>query len=124
MLNKNTTNNENHQYYSIVIGDILLHSERKSTPIQVISQSFVTNSQTIEKLNIPRVILNSSGLIKDQSRILCDLKNSTIVPLKSERILSTGKFVRLHQAGWAFVKELKSKVFILNTNTNNKQTHF
>jgi hypothetical protein len=135
MLSKNTTNNENDQYYSIVIGDILLHSERKSISIQVISQSFVRkSSQIMETTNIPRVMLNSSELRKDQTGILCDLKNSTTVPLKQERILSTRTFVRLHQAGWAFIKEIKSKVMAinskpskvcsLNTNTNNKQTHF
>jgi hypothetical protein len=136
MLNENTTNNEDDQYCPVIVGDILLHSESKLIPIQVISQSLVRkSSQILETMNIPRVMFNPSELKENQTRILCDLKNSTTTLLKRERTLSTRKFVRLHQVGWTFVKDLKSKVMAINNNTpsnvstvnpstNNKQTLF
>jgi hypothetical protein len=54
MFHKNTTTSDNnYQYYHIVIGDIILHSEIKSAPIQV--QLLTATSQIIEKPNTFRL---------------------------------------------------------------------
>lgn len=131
MFHKNTTNDNN--YYPTVIGDILLHSEIKLIPIQV--QILTTISPQInEKINKPRLLPSSCGLLDNQSELLCDLKNSTIDKLTHERILSSKRLMRIHKLGWEFVKELKSKVITINNNeskismknmdSNNEQTHF
>jgi len=133
MSHKNTTNDNNYQYSHIVIGDILLHSEIKPTPIQV-QLLTATSSQINETKNIPRLLPNPAGMVNNQTGILCDLKNSTMVKLTHERKLSAKKLMHIHKAGWALIKELKlkiitinnveSKLSAINIESNNEQTHF
>ncbi len=113
MSHKSTTNDNNYKYYPIVIGDILLHSETKLIPIQV-QLLIAISPQTIEKPNIPRLLPSSCEITNNQTKILCDLKNPTIVKLTHERILSAKKLMRIHKVGWALMKELKSKVITIN----------
>lgn len=133
MLHKTTTNNSTSHH--IVIGDILLHSEKKLIPIQVQILTPIC-AEINEKLNNPRLLPSTYGLNNNQMEILCDLKNPIRDKVRHERILSTKKLMRLHKFGWDFVKELKSKVIIINnsdnesktstktTNMNKEQTHF
>ncbi len=115
MPQNNVTNGNDYQYHPIVIGDILLHSEIKLPPIQVIIQPVnAISSQTFDQPNIPRLLPNSSGIQDDQTKISCDLKNSTTVKLIHERTLSKKKLMRIRKAGWTLVKELKSKIIKVN----------
>jgi hypothetical protein len=133
MSHKNTTNDNNYQYYHIVIGDILLHSEIKPTPIQV-QLLTATSSQINEEQNIPRLLPNPAGMVNNQTGILCDLKNSTMVKLTYERKSSAKKLMHIHKAGRALIKQLKSKIITINnietklstisTDSNNEQIHF
>lgn len=109
MSNRTTINEQTDEYYPILIGDILLHSEQKCTPILVISQPLMNKSSQIshEKSTIHSVFKNPTG-------ILCDLKNTTAVPIANERMVSLKKFTRFHQVSWNFVKRLKSKVMIIH----------
>jgi hypothetical protein len=133
MSHKNTTNDNNYQYYHIVIGDILLHSEIKPTPIQV-QLLTATSSQINEEQNIPRLLPNPAGMVNNQTGILCDLKNSTMVKLTYERKSSAKKLMHIHKVGRALIKQLKSKIITINnietklstisTDSNNEQIHF
>jgi len=115
MLNKATTNGNDHQHHQhvVVMGDILLHSESKITIIQVIIQSLsTTSSLTVDKPIIHRLSPNSSGINGLQTIVPCELKNTPPVKEMNERIKSSSskKLMRMHKAGLALVKELKSKV--------------
>jgi hypothetical protein len=121
MCYKNTTDANDYQYHHIVIGDVLLHSEIKSVPIQIIIEPLlITPSQTLDKSDIPRFIPSRSEVINNQTGILCDLKNPTVVKLNHEQTLPSTKVIHIYKAGWTFVKELKSKISTLNTNSNNE----
>jgi len=128
MLNKATTNdgNDHQPHHPIVIGDILLHSESKISIIQVVIQSLtITSSSTLDKPTIHRLSSNSSGTNGVQTTVPCDLKNISTDKLNSERTKtssSTKKLMRMHKAGLALVKELKSKVIITNHNEQKTST--
>ena len=138
MLNKTETNGGDDlpHHHHIVIGDILLHSESKILTIPVIINLLSpTSSSTIAKPIIRRLTPNSSGTNGSQTIIPSDLKNTASVKVNSERrrtsLSSKKKFLRMHKAGLALVKEFKSKVISLNhndlksvnTNTNDQRTH-
>jgi hypothetical protein len=137
MLNITTTNDCDYHRQNVVIGDILLHSESKITIIQVIIQSLSTiPSSTHDKPLIRRLSPNSSGTIGSQTLVPCDLKNTTVIKVTHERTKtsSSKKIIRMHKAGLALVKELKSKVgtssktttksLTANTDAESERTHF
>ncbi len=136
MAHKNTTNDDHRRYYPIVIGDILLHSERKTTPIQVIIQSLIKIPSPLinENSNSPRLLPNSFESTNNQTRIACDSKNPTIGKSTRKQTLSAKEFMRIYQAGWTLLKGLKSKIIKMddieskistgNKNSNNELTRF
>jgi hypothetical protein len=114
MSQKNTTNDDDYQCQSIVIGDILLHLGIKTTPIQVIVQSLTTKpSQGSNKPTIPRL-----GITNNETKISCDLKNSAQDKPKRKR--TSKKIMHMHKAGWTLIKELRSKVITINHTDSNK----
>jgi hypothetical protein len=134
MLNKTTSNDGNdHQHqHSIVMGDILLHSESKIIVVQVVIQSLsTTSSSTLNKPTIHRLSPNSSGTNTLQTIVPCDLKNNPPIKINHERTKtsSSKKIIRMHKAGLALVKELKSKVITPNQTeqktitVDNERTH-
>ena len=121
MSNRTLINEENEQFYPVLIGDILLHSERKSNPILVISQPLINRSSQTTNPR-PSVFRSPAGLMHNQTGILCDLKNTTTVPFTHERMMSFKKFIRLHQVGWSFVQSLKSKMTMIHNHPSKTAT--
>lgn len=109
MSNESTSNQG---CYPILIGDILLHSERTLHPILVVSQPMIieVSRANNEILKIPSVSVNASKIAKDSTGILCDLKNTTTGRSVHERVRSLKKLTRLHQVGWTFIKRVKLRV--------------
>lgn len=141
MLNPTMSNKsiDPRQHQSIVIGDILLHSESKTSVIQVLENSRPTTPSLIpEKPIINRISPNSSGTTGVNTIVACDLKNTAPVKEINERIKSSSsskkKLMNVHKASMAFVKELKSKVsssnhvelksYTTNTNSEGQKTYF
>lgn len=130
MSNESTINEE---YYPMLIGDILLHSEQKLSPILVISQPLIirTSQTNNEIVKIPSVSINAPRIAKNSTGILCDLKNTTTTGRSThERVRSFKKFTRLHQVGWTFIKTMKLRVMKSSQHPSNlhsqdkKQTVF
>ena len=140
MLSQTGINNSNdqHHHQGIVVGDIILHLESKPVILQVIIQSQPTApSVALDTPNVYRLPLNSSGISSLQTVVPCDLKNDLPAKVNRERTkmsLSAKTLMNVQKAGWAMVKELKSKVASSNhsehktlnavINTDSETTNF
>ena len=121
------------------VGDILLHCERTIAIVEVISQSSSASSSsasTVNKPDIPRLVTHPSSKTDPSKIVSCDLKNTNDVRVTHEpkKPSSSKAIKRVHNAGWALVKELKLKVgttnpmgtkaSIDNQNKDVEQTYF
>jgi hypothetical protein len=128
MYHQSTTNDGNYQHHQMVIGDILLHSETKSAPIQVIIQSLTDVPSLIpDKTIILRALPKSSDIVNNQTKVPCDLKNPIKVKLTREHTFSSKKIMLIHETGSTLVKKLKSKVITIEPKihtVDNVETRF
>ena len=99
---KKETRDHNSSYHSIIVGDILLHSEIRLTPIQV--RTSICNS-AIEDRSIPHLISNPSTTAKHS---LCDLRNLPVTTTH-QRSVSTKSLMHIHKLGSTFMREFKLK---------------
>lgn len=117
------------QGYQTCIGDLLIHSEKKVIVLPVILQSLaekvpsssspvVPNDQPI----IHRLAPKHPSVSGIATTAGADLKNNYSVKPANERTtktFSTKNVLRVHKAGWALVKEIKSKVLTAKLSDEN-----
>lgn len=130
------------QGYQTCIGDMLIHSEKKILVLPVflhLSTENVSSSTSIttDQPIIHRLPANHSPVNHLSIKSRRDLKNNLTTNSSNERTtkaFTTKHVLRVHKAGWALIKELKTKVltrklsdenfYVVARDDSSERTHF